>query len=152
MDFDFDVMAERLSKVDPKLEKPADIARAFGVGSSTLHGWKSNDRIPYKNINDFCMKFSVNLNWMYFGIGDLHMNTTHKDECSISSKNSENTSLAIPDIAKAMATINDAIETTGLPRSEMAFEMLLKTYFDYKDTAELKIILEAIAKAQIRTK
>lgn len=50
-----------------------DIAKVLGVKADTFSQWKGRNKIPYKEINNFCILQNVSLNWIFLGVGEINL-------------------------------------------------------------------------------
>ncbi|WDE07272.1 helix-turn-helix domain-containing protein [Thalassomonas viridans] len=135
----FEYATHRMAEALPGLSSDKSFADAMGVSSSTYSTWKNRGTLGISALVNFCILNNIDMNWFFKNEIKNVSNEIARDEVDVVS------------IAKAIATIEPIMHKVGMAKSEIGYEHMLKTYFDYQDMPELSVILEAVAKAQVRT-
>ncbi len=79
---DFDEILNRLkdiisTEIGNKKVFNKDLADALGINQTTLATMKKRNKIPYKQVLDFCAKRKISINWLFYDqiVNSLHEQT-----------------------------------------------------------------------------
>ncbi|MFK5937711.1 MAG: hypothetical protein QM497_04850 [Sulfurimonas sp.] len=56
-----------------------NVAYELGMSISRLSSIKSRSLVPYDELTTFCIKYKVNTNWLFFGVGIMEMDYAKED-------------------------------------------------------------------------
>jgi transcriptional regulator with XRE-family HTH domain len=77
---DFAFYMEQLSKLLGKFLPDSDLAIFLNANRNTFSSWKRNNRVPYKELIDFCDNYDFNMNWFFTGKGEIKFNSDKNNE------------------------------------------------------------------------
>jgi len=73
----FEEISKKIIEICNDQEEKLDIKKAMGVTPQVFSNWKSRGVFPLEQLWNFCIKYNINLRWLYFGIGNKDVEEMH---------------------------------------------------------------------------
>jgi len=140
---DFKHAIKRIHLATPDLLDESLIAQGMGIGMSTFRTWKSRGTVQSSALIRFCLTYKVNLNWFFYGKGDLTLSD-------------DRYSLPIPkdlykDMREAIKLVSMEMNRLNLSFEDETLDALIQTYFKYnnKTNVDINMVVRAVAETFI---
>lgn len=141
----FDFAIERMKKVVPELRGDKDIYEALGIAQSTFATWKKRQTMQQQALINFCIKYKVNMNWFFAGIGQPML-----EQGELEFEEPEQQTKLEDVIKQAMVNILPQMERANLPITDDSLHKMVKTYLKFKDRkgTDIATLLSAVAEIE----
>ena len=147
--FVFGFAVKRMKEAMPSLKSDKDLYEAMGVVQSTYSSWKKRDNIAMSGLIDFCIRNDIDMNWFFKGEPKITSNEvlpSKETQTSFSDKQKEML------LKSAITQIIPEMERANLEFSDEIYNVMIKTYLNFKDRpgVDIKTVLRAVAEANVK--